>query len=204
MTEGEMDEGDGSDSTERVPFVVFVVFEALIAPASLVLGWMVGQPPLADFAWEGRAALAGLLAALPMIALLLAALRWPVGPLGELKRFFDRDLAPALEGCHWSDLALISVVAGVGEEMLFRGVIQGGLTRLIGPVLAVATSSVLFGLIHTVSTAYVVAAGLLSAYLGAVWLATGNLLTVIVAHAVYDFVALVAMLRARDAEAGGD
>ena len=39
-------------------------------------------------------------------------------------------------------------------------------------------------------------ATLLGAYLGGVWIPTGNLLTVIIAHAIYDFVALVILPRA--------
>jgi len=187
---------------ERLPFAVLVLFEAVLAPLALVAGWALGQHPLADFAWDADAVALGLIAAVPMLAALAAALRWPVGPLGGIKAFFDRELAPALQGCAWPDLALISVAAGVGEEMLFRGVLQGGLARPLGPGAAVAAAGVVFGLLHPVSTAYVVIAGLLGAYLGLVWLASGNLLAAMVAHAVYDFVALVAVLRDRPGDAG--
>jgi membrane protease YdiL (CAAX protease family) len=188
------DEAGEPGTAGRVPFAVFVLFEAGLAPLALALGWALGQHPLADFAWDEDAALSGLAAALPMLALLGVAMRWPVGPLGRIKAFFDRELAPALEGCEWPDLALLSVAAGVGEEMLFRGVLQGALTRPLGAGGAVAVAGAVFGLLHPVSAAYVVLAGLLGAYLGLVWLATGNLLAVIVAHATYDFVALLALL----------
>ncbi len=189
-----MNERDDPSAADRVPFAVFVLFEAGLAPVAIVVGWMVGVPPLAAFAWEGRAVGLGLLATLPMLLVLAAALRWPIGPLGRIKAFLERELAPALSGCGWPDLALISLAAGIGEEMLFRGVIQGALTRWVGPAPAVVVAGLLFGLFHPVSTAYVVVAGLLGTYLGLVWLATGNLLAVIVAHAVYDFLALVAIL----------
>lgn len=195
--------GDEPGSAERLPFAVFVLFEAALAPVALLAGWALGQHPLADFAWDGRAAVLGLLAAVPMLAALAVALRWPVGPLGRIRAFFERELAPALRGCGWPDLALISVAAGVGEEMLFRGVLQGGLARLLGPGAAVAAAGAVFGLLHPVSIAYVVIAGLLGAYLGLVWLATGNLLAAMVAHAVYDFVALVVVLRDRPGDPGG-
>jgi membrane protease YdiL (CAAX protease family) len=180
-----------------VPFAALVLFEAALAPLALALGWAVGQPPLAGFAWDEGAFHDGLLAALPMIGLLAAALRWPIGPLGQIKTFFERELAPAFDGCEWPDLALVSIAAGVGEEMLFRGVIQGALARLLGPWTGLALASVLFGLLHPVSLAYALTAGLLGAYLGLVWVASGNLLTVIVAHAVYDFFALRMLLRSR-------
>jgi len=203
--DGDGDGNGGGGSRSRaggpVPFPVFVLFEAGLAPLALVLGWAVGQPPLADFAWDADAALGGVAATVPMLGLLALAVRWPVGPVARIKAFFDRELSPALAGCEWPDLALISVAAGVGEEMLFRGVIQGALVRSIGsPGLALGLAAVVFGLFHPVSVAYVVLASALGAYLGLVWAASGNLLTVMVAHALYDFVALVVLLRGWETE----
>ena len=69
---------------------------------------------------------------------------------------------------------------------------------LARPWPGLAVASLLFGLLHPITPTYVAIAALLGAYLGAVWLATGNLLTVIVAHALYDFVALVICPRPAD------
>jgi membrane protease YdiL (CAAX protease family) len=193
------DDDDESGIPVRVPFALFVIFEAALAPAALLLGWRLGVHPLADFAWDPNAVLAGVLAALPMLGLLVVSLRWPIGPFARVKANFDRDIAPALEGCEWPDLALISVTAGVGEEMLFRGVIQAALSKLLGPVAGLLAASALFGLLHPISPAYIVLAGVLGGYLGIVWLVSGNLLTAIVAHAVYDFVALLILLGGREA-----
>ncbi|MEC7377933.1 MAG: CPBP family intramembrane glutamic endopeptidase, partial [Pseudomonadota bacterium] len=48
-------------------------------------------------------------------------------------------------------LVLLSVLAGVGEELLFRGAVQGWLVAHTGPVTALLAASVLFGLVHYVS-----------------------------------------------------
>ena len=195
QTRDDANGGNEPGSAERVPFAVFVLFEAGLAPIALLLGWALGQHPLADFSWDGDAAAQGVIASVPLLVLLAVSLRWPVGPLGRIRAFFDREMAPSLKGCEWPDLALISVAAGVGEEMLFRGVIQGALSRWrLGTIGAIGAASALFGLMHPVSAAYVVLAGLMGGYLGFVWLVSGNLLTVIVAHAVYDFIALLALL----------
>jgi membrane protease YdiL (CAAX protease family) len=94
------------------------------------------------------------------------------------------------------DLAVISALAGLGEEMLFRGVVQTLIERASGsPWLAVAAASVLFGLAHPITRTYAVLAALIGVYLGWLFLANGNLLVPIVAHAAYDFVALVYLLR---------
>jgi membrane protease YdiL (CAAX protease family) len=174
-----------------------VLLEACLVPVALVLGWIVRQPAFADFALEPKAALRGVAAALPLIALMALAMRFPVGPLANIKDFLVHELVPTLERCRWPDLALVCVTAGFGEEMLFRGVIQGALSRLLGPAAGIAIASVLFGLFHPISMAYVIVAGAIGAYLGIVWLLSGNLLTPIVAHALYDFVTLLVLSRAR-------
>lgn len=177
--------------------VAAVLFEGGLAPLAAVLGWLLGRSPLEGFAWRAWDVALGVLFALPMYAAFRLALRWPVGPFGRIKRFFDEEIAPLLAGRPVSDLALICVAAGVGEEMLFRGLLQGVLARWVGTSGALALASVLFGVLHPISRAYVVMAGLLGAYLGAVWIVNGNLLTVIVAHALYDFLALRDLLRDR-------
>jgi membrane protease YdiL (CAAX protease family) len=60
---------------------------------------------------------------------------------------------------------------------------------------AVALASAVFGLLHAITPTYAILATVMGAYLGVVWIASGNLLAPIVAHALYDFVALVWLLR---------
>jgi uncharacterized protein len=194
-----------SSSEESRPgpstIVVFaVLFEGGLAPLALLLGWLLNQPPLSGFAWDARDAALGALATLPMLGLLWVGLCWPVGPLRRIERFFEEEVRPLLGSRPWPDLALISLAAGVGEEMLFRGALQGALTRWLGPGLALAATSALFGLLHPITPAYTVIAALMGAYLGGVWLLNGNLLAVMVAHALYDFLALLILLRVRPVE----
>lgn len=188
------DDESGEAEDGLSPFTLFVLLEGSLAPFSLLVGWLLGLNPLATFSWSEKAALDGVLATLPMLVMLAVTLRWPVGPLARIKAFFDTELAPMLRGCDWVDLALISIAAGVGEEMLFRGIIQGGIARLFGPIAGVVGASVLFGLLHPVSITYIVLAGGLGVYIGVFWLISGNLLSVIIAHALYDFVALLLLL----------
>jgi uncharacterized protein len=193
----------GLDEDGLSPFTLFVLLEGALAPFSLLVGWLFGLNPLATCVWSEKAVLDGVIATLPMIVMLAVTVRWPIGPLARIKAFFDTELAPMLRGCDWADLALVSLAAGVGEEMLFRGIIQDGLARWFGPIASLIAVSVLFGLLHPVSFAYILLAGVLGVYLGACWLVTGNLLSVIIAHALYDFIALLVLLdeaRNRDEE----
>src|SRR5689334_10172315 len=98
-----------------VVIIFAVFFEVGLAPFSLLLGWLLRHPPLATFAWSAVDALWGVVAALPMIALVVAMLRWPVGPLAKVKEFCEEEIVPAFGESYWSELALISLAAGVGE-----------------------------------------------------------------------------------------
>jgi membrane protease YdiL (CAAX protease family) len=190
------------DDVDRGRLIVLgVLFEGSLAPLAALLGWLLGQPALAGFAWRAEDAGIGVLATLPMLGLFLIGQTWPVGPFRAIKRFFDEEARPVLAGCNWSDLALVSLAAGVGEEMLFRGVFQGALSHWLGDAPGWVAASLLFGLLHPISPSYIALAAVMGAYLGGVWRYNGNLLTVMVAHAVYDFVALWLLLRKEPAAA---
>lgn len=175
-----------------------VAVEGGLIVVAWVAGWLLDQLPLATWKWDARDALIGLAATVPMLALFFACLRWPLGPLRPVQKFCDEVLRPLLAPCTLLDLAGIAVLAGLGEEMLFRAVFQGAFSYWTGNQwIGLALASVLFGLCHSITAAYVVLATLMGAYLGWLWQETSNLLVVALAHAVYDFIALVLLLRAR-------
>ncbi len=146
--------------------IAAVLFEGALAPLAIALGWLLGRSPLEGFSWDLGDATLGVLAALPMYGAFRLAFRWPVGPLARIKRFFDEELAPVLAGRPASDLALICLAAGVGEEMLFRGVLQGVFARWLNPWGGLAAASLLFGALHPFTLVYVVIAGLLPVLIG--------------------------------------
>jgi membrane protease YdiL (CAAX protease family) len=178
-----------------------VVLLAILVEGGLIvlawsLGWLLDQLPLRTLSWSWLGALWGVLATAPMMALFFLMLRWPVGPLLRIKRFSEDVLRPLLAPCSVLDLLGISVLAGLGEEMLFRGVLQGAFEywmKNFWPALALA--SVLFGLLHAVTLTYALLATLMGAYLGCLWHYTENLLPPVIAHALYDFLALLILLR---------
>ena len=93
--------------------------------------------------------------------------------------------------CSMLDLLIVSVMAGIGEEVFFRAFLQGWLGGFVGPWIALVLVSALFGLAHYVSRGYAIVAGLIGLYLGVLQLVTGNLFVAIAVHALFDFVALV-------------
>jgi uncharacterized protein len=196
VMEEDLLKGPENDRPGRDVIIIFAVFfEAGLAPFSLFLGWLLGHPPLALFVWSLQDALWGAVAAVPLIVLFLAMLTWPIGPLARVRTFCEEDVVPLFDQSDWSELALISLSAGVGEEMLFRGVLQASFTHWLGVAWGLALASVFFGLLHPISVSYIVFAGFLGFYLGAVWIVNGNLLAAMVTHALYDFAALGYLIR---------
>jgi membrane protease YdiL (CAAX protease family) len=183
-----------ADPRQTVVLLAIFVEGGLMLIAT-VLGWLMKQPPLEQFAWDGWAVLLGVAAAVPLVLIFLVMQRWPIGPLGRIRRFSEQVVRPLLAPCSVVDLFGISVLAGLGEEMLFRAVLQGAFLRWAAPWLAVTAASLLFGLLHAVTFTYAVLATLMGAYLGTVWIVTGNLLVVVVTHALYDFLVLLWLLR---------
>lgn len=172
---------------------------ALVEGGLIGLAWVLGlflsQPPLASLRWDGADFIMGLVASVPMLGLFLALLRWPVGSLTHVGKFLLEFIRSLFGKSTLTELGIISLLAGVGEEMLFRGVLQGALTRWFGPAIGLTAASVLFGLGHMISPAYALVASLMGAYLGGLWQISDNLLVPIVTHAVYDFLAFYCLLK---------
>jgi membrane protease YdiL (CAAX protease family) len=178
-----------AESQNQVPLAIG--FEASLTLVALAIGWLVGEQPFSTLAWRPRDLGVGILATLPLFAGLWLMVRFPRGPCGELMRVMNEFLETMFQQATWWDLAIVSLMAGIGEELLFRGVVQAALARWSGSMLVgLLGAGVLFGLVHSVTRTYAILAGLVGIYFGWLWLATENLLVPITAHAVYDFGAL--------------
>lgn len=176
-------------------FFIGCAMELGLLALGVLIARLTGRSIMAETRWDGFDAFAGVAACLPLFAGFVWMLRSPAPLWAGIRRILDSALRPIFR--HWSiaQLALISALAGACEEALFRGALQGALQGWLGPAPALVTASVVFGLAHPLSRAYVVLTALMGLVLGGLWLATGNLLAPILTHAVYDFLALVWFLR---------
>jgi membrane protease YdiL (CAAX protease family) len=171
--------------------------EAGLIGAAVLLGRWTETPPFQHLRWTVGGLAWGVAATVP----LLLALRWCLhtgwGPVARLVALVHQRLAPLFAGAGVSHLALLSILAGLGEEALFRGVIQEALDGRFPTWVAVAATGALFGAAHWVSATYAVLAGVVGLYLGGLYVATDNLLAPVVTHALYDLVALCILLRVK-------
>ena len=166
-------------------------FEASLAVVAIGLGWLIGVKPLETLTWEPAALVWGVVATLPLFVMLWLMLSFPRGPFRKLIEIVDELVVTMFHKASLAELAIVALMAGIGEELLFRGVVQTALAQWTGsPIAALLASGVLFGLIHSVTRTYAALAAVVGIYLGWLWLATGNMLSPVVAHAVYDFGAL--------------
>ena len=104
-------------------------------------------------------------------------------------------MRPIFSNCNLIDLAAIAFFAGVGEELFFRSWTQAVLAERSGIVIGILVTSLVFGFLHYLSSAYAIYAFITSIYLGIIYLATANLFIVMAIHAVYDFIALVYLVK---------
>jgi len=132
------------------------------------------QPPAVALA---SSAVLGVVAAVAVIALTRVAVRrftWAQRLHGELR--------PAARDLGVGQILLVAGLSSLGEELLFRG--------LLVPVLGVALSAALFGLVHQmrgpsrwVWAAWAMVVGLM---LGAIFAMTGSLVGPLLAHALVN------------------
>ena len=178
-------------SAHRRWFVFGAVVEGSLTGLAVVLAWLFHCPLWSELSGGAWAVGLGLLGALPMLIALAATCHSSWGPLREIRELLETRFLPLFASWSVAQLALISALAGLGEELLFRGVLQGGLTPRVGLPLAMVISNIIFGACHLLTRTYGLMAALMGAYFGMLWLQTGSLLTPVVAHAAYDFLALL-------------
>ncbi len=169
---------------------VAVFFEGGLLVLAWGLGHLLGAPVGDQTTFTPSAFVLGVVATVPLVAGLYWILhaRWEV--LARLRGVVENTVAPLFAGCPMWGIALISILAGVGEEALFRGVLQTYFAGHVGVVPALLVTSSLFGLLHPVTAVYAVMAGLIGLYLGVLAVWHDNLLVPMVVHSLYDFVAL--------------
>lgn len=174
------------------------VFEASLIVVALLLGWIADIDPFALLYFSEPALAVGIVGTVPLLLLFLAMQYLPQKSLVDIKNLLLRTLAPSLHQRHWTDLLLLASIAGVSEELLFRGVIQPWITASWGLTAGLCVSNIIFGLVHAVTPLYAVLVTVVGIYLSVSMDMGGgdsNLLIPIVIHSVYDFFAFIMLMR---------
>ncbi|MDX1947018.1 MAG: CPBP family intramembrane glutamic endopeptidase [Pirellulaceae bacterium] len=183
-----------------------LLVEGGLGGVAIGVGWLLGFWPAIGMGWRSPAAgeqlLAaawGLAATAPLFAVLLVMDRFPVPRLAQVRNLAVRATRELFPQARWWQFALVSLAAGMGEELIFRGLLQAGLETWIGPPagawIGLVVAALVFGAFHWLNATYALLATLAGLYFGGLLLASDSLWTPIVAHAAYDFVALCYLSR---------
>ena len=183
-----------------------LVVEGGLGLAAIGIGWLLGHWPAIGMGLSSptaveqwRAIGLGVVGTLPLLAALLVLDRFPIAPLERVRQFAEEAIGQMFPQPRIWQLALVALAAGLGEELMFRGLLQAGLARWLtvpgGVWLALVAASLVFGAFHWLNTTYAILAALAGVYFGWLLIATGSLWPPIVAHALYDFAALWYLVR---------
>ena len=172
-------------------------FEAALIPLAIFLGSIGSINPFSNIFFTETALANGVIGTIPLILIFLAFEQIQAKSVGNIRRLLLETLGPGLLDRHWTDLLILALIAGIAEELLFRGVIQPWIEQFWGVTAGLVISNCIFGLVHAVTPLYALLAGLVGIYLG-LSLNYGtekNLLVPIIIHGLYDFLAFVALIR---------
>ena len=173
--------------------VIFSLF-GFCAPQQSLLSFDFNEVVLPAIVW-------GVGSSIPLILILLAIFKLDFGPFQTMKRTIDNLLIPIFKDCTIVQIAIISILAGISEEMFFRWCLQGGLsigwTEILGEGVwpGIIIAGVIFGGCHYITLTYALFATLMGIYLGCVMELSGTYLAPAMTHFIYDFVALCLIVR---------
>ena len=170
--------------------VVYTMICLLFLPTALFawLGKWNWRATFKLFKPDGRAVIAGVLLGIGLVPVvqvigLLQSRVWP--PSGENAKMTVQLFGPALQAFPILVPLVVGVLAGVFEELLYRGAIQTAIGRRGKPLVAILVTALLFAAAHLDLHGMPIrfALGCLLGYLA--W-RTGSLIPAILTHFLYD------------------
>ncbi len=172
-----------------------VGFELALALLAAAGSWAFGYQLGAAARPTAIGTAVGVLATMPLLGGLWLTARSNWAAMRRLREEIERHVLPLFVDCSPLQLAAVAAAAGVGEELFFRGLVQGMVTDVIGATTGLLVASALFGLAHFITRTYVLLAALVGLYLGGLALWMDSLWAPIVVHSLYDFIALMILTR---------
>ena len=186
-------------SGEKYAMLVSIYVEGGMAVFAIIVGYFLGIPPAGTLSLTLEGGAVGILATIPMLAFYVVLSRLRYLPFLQIRRIVHNFVFFFFRNCSKLQIALICALAGIGEELFFRGLLQVGLEKYIGGqtglIIAILVSSLIFGLAHFITKTYAVLAFVIGVYLGLLFYFTGNIMVPIITHAVYDYCVIKFLLR---------
>ncbi len=199
-----MDEPNGSNpnppGAKKLDVRIVALAEGSLAILAVLLAYLgVRNPNHAVFGFLTFAELRDVLlwgvgSFVPMAVVLIALDRTPGSVFERMRRDTSQLVGPLFARLSIIELAVISLLAGVCEELLFRWSLQDGLAYLVGApygwLIAWILVSLLFGCAHFINVTYFLIAAIIGFWLGGVMLLAQSWWAAAIGHTLYDFFAL--------------
>ena len=168
------------------------LLEGGLLATAFFLGWLMDYWPTQDLRWDALDFGYGLAATGPLFLLMFAMLILPGSGVQQIREFLRDTMGPLLIRCRMLDLFFLALLAGLCEEILFRGFLYGWMSQH-NHILAVILCNLIFALAHWVTPMYGFLAAMAGLYLTALLAVdpSPNLLLPVTTHTVYDFVAFL-------------
>jgi len=181
--------------------LVTVQVEGGLAVLAIVIAWFADISLREMFVVNPLHFLLAVVAIVPVLALCRLVYMMPFKTVEFTRRFMRSVYNDFIRHCSVTQLLLVAVMSGIGEELLFRGILQTFVTNACGDgtwglAIGVILTSVLFGIVHPINKLYVFLCIVIGIYLGLFFAWSGNNLIVpIIIHAFYNFIVFLAMPR---------
>ena len=181
--------------------VAAVQVEGGLAVLAIVIAWFAGISLRDMFVLEPFPILIAVVGTVPMLVFCRLVYVLPFKTVEFTRRFLQSVYRDFIRHCTVIQLLLVAIMSGVGEELMFRGILQTSITNGCGGgtwglAIGIVLTSALFGLVHPINKLYVFLCFVIGIYLGLLFAWSGNNLIVpIIIHAIYNFVIFLAMPR---------
>ncbi|MEL7689610.1 CPBP family intramembrane glutamic endopeptidase [Citromicrobium bathyomarinum] len=175
----------------RATLLLLLTGQTLLFTAIGVGLWVVSGRPARSFVTFGADEFAAGASLAGVLVVLAAAVYYGLPKVSEYlvqaqaKNFAFLEKRLPLPAIVW-----VALGAGIGEEALFRGGVQTIAADYVGMPLAIAFAAALFAVVHFARPLIAAVIFAIGIVFGSVFWITGSLLTVMVAHALYDVFAL--------------
>lgn len=146
------------------------------------------------FQWDFINLVTGIAFSIPIYGLFRLLWEIEYEAFRRIRSYLETDVTFLFSGCRNSEIFLIALLAGVGEEFFFRGFLLELISDKFGVGIGLLTTSVAFGLVHFITGTYAIIAALIGIYFGLLAQYFQNLLVPSLAHAIYDYAALYYLL----------
>ena len=168
-----------------------VVFEGGLAVLAIVIGYFCNFSPTKTLSWSFQDVILGFAATIPVLMMFVFLDRAKSLPFLRIQQLVRTFTYTFFRKCSTAQIFLICVLAGIGEELFFRGLMQDGIVHgiggTVGLICGIVISSLFFGAAHLITPTYGIIAFFMSLYFAALFLWSGNILVPIITHALYDY-----------------